>query len=163
MVWRRYARRHPWLDALPDITQTKDGIPGDPINVALVGTEAQLTHPDSGRLAYGRSPGPAQRSAHRRRHHVCFWRSDQHAEDGLPVWMGSVTLDERVGFSHTTGQITHHIAADVDAERDRLFQQLQAASCLADMEMIDDFPPSFRATTAAALSVPIMVETLPSW
>jgi LssY C-terminus len=34
------------------------------------------------------------------------------------------TFDKSVGFSHTTGQITHHIDADVDAERDHLFNDL---------------------------------------
>ena len=32
-----------------------------------------------------------------------------------------------VGLSHTTGQVTHHIAPDVDAERDRLVEELQQA------------------------------------
>ncbi|HSY26159.1 MAG TPA: LssY C-terminal domain-containing protein, partial [Burkholderiaceae bacterium] len=30
-----------------------------------------------------------------------------------------------VGLSHTTGQITHHIAAEVDQERDKLVADLQ--------------------------------------
>jgi hypothetical protein len=34
-------------------------------------------------------------------------------------WLGAATFDTRVGFSHTTGQVTHHIGPDVDAERDR--------------------------------------------
>jgi LssY C-terminus len=41
-LWKRYARRHPALEDLPGITYTKSGIPGDPINVALIGTEDQL-------------------------------------------------------------------------------------------------------------------------
>jgi hypothetical protein len=41
-LWARYARRHPALDDVPGITQTADGIPGDPLNVALVGTKAEL-------------------------------------------------------------------------------------------------------------------------
>ena len=38
---------------------------------------------------------------------------------------GGATFDERVGLSHTTGQITHHIAPDVDTERDHL-EELEA-------------------------------------
>jgi hypothetical protein len=53
----------------------------------------------------------------RQRHHVRFWRSDRPV-DARPVWFGSATFDERVGLSHTTAQVTHHIAPDVDAERD---------------------------------------------
>lgn len=40
--WTRYTRRHPALDSLPGITETKNGIPGDPINVALIGTKDEL-------------------------------------------------------------------------------------------------------------------------
>ena len=62
----------------------------------------------------------------RKRNHVRFWRSDKIDSDGRPLWLGSATFDERVGLSHTTGQITHHIAPDVDTERDHLFQDLKA-------------------------------------
>jgi hypothetical protein len=41
-IWKSYVRRHPALDDLPGITQTGSGIPGDPINVALIGTESDL-------------------------------------------------------------------------------------------------------------------------
>jgi hypothetical protein len=41
-LWKRYAHRHPSLDDVPDITHTADGIPGDPINVALIGTKAEV-------------------------------------------------------------------------------------------------------------------------
>jgi hypothetical protein len=75
----------------------------------------------------------------RRRHHVRFWRTPQDDPSGRPTWVGSVTYDERVGFSHTTGQITHHIAPDVDAERDRLFRQLEKTGRLAEVEVIEDF------------------------
>jgi hypothetical protein len=35
------------------------------------------------------------------------------------------------GISHLTGQITHHIAPDIDAERDQLMADLVAAGQLA--------------------------------
>jgi len=38
----RYYRHHPWLDDNPRITQTGDGHPGDPLNVALVGTKEHI-------------------------------------------------------------------------------------------------------------------------
>src|SRR4051812_1486386 len=41
-LWSRYAKRHPALDSLPDITQTHDHHPGDPINVALIGSKDDL-------------------------------------------------------------------------------------------------------------------------
>lgn len=44
MAWKRYADRHPSLDDIPGITETVDHIPGDPLNVALVGTENEVRH-----------------------------------------------------------------------------------------------------------------------
>src|SRR5437773_1893853 len=38
----RYYRRHPSLDDNPRITQTGDHHPGDPLNVALIGTKKQI-------------------------------------------------------------------------------------------------------------------------
>jgi hypothetical protein len=43
LAWKRYTHRHPRLDDVPGITQTADGIPGDPLNVALIGTETEVT------------------------------------------------------------------------------------------------------------------------
>jgi hypothetical protein len=74
-----------------------------------------------------------------RRHHVRFWQCAQPNEDGRPVWIGAVTFDKGVGLSHTTGQITHHIDSDVDAERDRLFNELKTTGRLASVEIIDGF------------------------
>src|SRR6185295_8432205 len=47
----------------------------------------------------------------RQRHHVRFWKSDKVDDDGRPLWIGAAIYDQRVGFSHTTGQVTHHTAA----------------------------------------------------
>jgi hypothetical protein len=41
-LWVHYARRHPSLDNIPGITLTGDDHPGDPLNVALIGTETEL-------------------------------------------------------------------------------------------------------------------------
>jgi LssY C-terminus len=40
--WKIDVRRHPALGDVPNITHLKDGVPGDPLNVALVGTKEQL-------------------------------------------------------------------------------------------------------------------------
>src|SRR5205085_1874209 len=58
----------------------------------------------------------------RERHHVRFWSAEKKDENGRPAWFGSVTFDKSVGISHTTGQVTHHIAEDLDDERDRLMK-----------------------------------------
>jgi hypothetical protein len=75
----------------------------------------------------------------RKRHHVRYWKTPQTDDTGRTVWIGSVTFDERVGLSHTTGQVTHHISPDVDEERDRLFAELQKTGELASVETIADF------------------------
>ena len=38
-------------------------------------------------------------------------------QEKRPVWLGAATFDRSVGVSHYTGAITHHIDADIDAER----------------------------------------------
>jgi hypothetical protein len=149
----------------PTITNTKSGIPGDPVNLALIGTEEEVvgalhaagwvaadetTWKTSVRIcksvvlrkAYDTAPmsklyllGRAQDLAFqqpvgkspRQRHHVRFWRADKPAEDGRSLWLGAATFDVSVGFSHRTVQVTHHIAAEVDAERDKLIDDLQRA------------------------------------
>ena len=75
----------------------------------------------------------------KQRHHVRFWNSTQVDDQGRPLWAGSATYDQRVGLSHTTGQITHHIAADVDAERGYLFDTLRKTGRLTDEHNVDDF------------------------
>lgn len=66
----------------------------------------------------------------KRRHHVRFWRTGEVDERGRPRWLGAATFDRSVGFSHRTGQITHHIDADVDAERDKVMTDLRQAGQL---------------------------------
>jgi hypothetical protein len=174
MGWMRYTHRHPALDDVPGITQTADGISGDPLNVSLIGTETELKtimaaakwypanplglrsdvaiavdtvlkRPDdrapvSNLYLWGRKEDlafeqPVDNNP-RQRHHVRFWRAPKAADDDRPVWVGSAVYDKRVGFSRTTGQITHVTAPDVDVERDYLF------ACLKK---------SGKAATAAAI------------
>jgi LssY C-terminus len=62
-----------------------------------------------------------------KRHHARFWKALDAGDDGLPVWLGAATFDDKVGVSRYTGQITHHVAPDIDAERDLLSSDLAAA------------------------------------
>lgn len=175
--WEGYFRRHPTLDDNPRITTTGDGHPGDPLNVALVGTETELaavmkaagwfpaaalglrsdlkiaadtvlSRPDdeapvSSLYLFGRKEDLAFEQPvgdnPRQRHHVRFWKTDKPDDDGRPVWVGSATYDKRVGLSHTTGQVTHHIDGNVDAERDHLFENLNGAEVLEDSWSVDDY------------------------
>ncbi len=43
-LWGRYVHRHPALEDIPGITHTADGMPGDPLNVALIGTKTEVLH-----------------------------------------------------------------------------------------------------------------------
>jgi hypothetical protein len=60
----------------------------------------------------------------RTRHHVRFWKALEKGDDGRPVWLGAAVFDDGLGISHYTGQITHHTAPDIDAERDFLIHSL---------------------------------------
>ena len=51
-LWRHY-EHHPALENAPKTTWTAQGIPGDPLNVGLIGTEAGVDPGDS-RLRLGR-------------------------------------------------------------------------------------------------------------
>lgn len=42
LIWKTYERRHPALDDIPGITETGSHIPGDPLNITLVGTKAEV-------------------------------------------------------------------------------------------------------------------------
>jgi hypothetical protein len=86
-------------------------------------------------VAFERPEGKSPRE----RHHVRFWKSDQLDEGGRPLWAGAATFDKSVGVSHTTGQITHHIDGDVDAERDSLIGTLQKAGQPLSVSWIDGF------------------------
>jgi hypothetical protein len=176
-LWKRYEHRHPALADTPGITRTGDGHPGDPINVALIGSEIDVRAimqtagwfpadplglksdlkiaadtvlkrpyddaPVSSLFLFGRKEDLAFEQPvgddPRQRHHVRYWKSAKVDEQGRPLWAGSVTYDRRVGLSYTTGQITHHIAADVDAERDRLFLELNKTDELADFQIVAGF------------------------
>jgi hypothetical protein len=177
MGWKTYARHHPALDASPRITETSDHHPGDPLNVALIGTRAQLdaimkaagwypaaalgiksdlkiaadtvlSRPDveapvSSLYLFGRKEDLAFEQPvgdnPRHRHHVRFWKLDKTSQEGRPIWIGSAVYDSHVGFSRTTGQITHVTAPDVDAERDYLFQCLEKSGDLASHDALPDF------------------------
>jgi hypothetical protein len=56
----------------------------------------------------------------RRRHHVRLWNDSAATYEGRQTWIGSATYDLRVGISHRGLHTTHHIAPDIDEERDSL-------------------------------------------
>ena len=163
-LWRHH-EHHPVLATAPKTTLTSQGIPGDPLNVGLIGVEDDVVRsmlvagwspanpitlrsslriaasvvfrrpdpdaPVSNLYVFGRKQDlafekPVGKDA-RRRHHVRFWKSDDLGREGVPLYIGSATFDVSVGFSHDTGQITHHISPNVDAQRDELIDDLAKA------------------------------------
>jgi hypothetical protein len=176
-AWKRYVNRHPRLQDIPNVARTGSGIPGDPINVSLIGTKEQILQimnaagwrladplslrsslqiaeatvlrrsyddaPVSNLYLWGRKEDlafekPVGRDP-RKRHHVRFWRSDTDDPDGRPIWVGAAIFDDRVGLSRTTGQITHHTAADIDAERNTLFADLKGTGDLQEEYVVPGF------------------------
>lgn len=177
LLWTRYARRHTALEDIPGVTRTAYGTDGDPLNVAYIGTKAELMRamvearwypsdpltlrscleiaeatvlkrpyddaPVSSLYLFGRKEDLAFEQPvgkdPRERHHVRFWLTERADADGRPVWVGSAIFDRRVGFSRETGQVTHVTAADIDAERDYLFRDLERAGALSSTYALDGF------------------------
>jgi hypothetical protein len=170
------------LDRAPEqmLTTTSQGIPGDPINVGLIGSKADVLHafaaakwspadaitlrssleigesvvfdrpyadaPVSTLLFDGRKQDlafekPVGISADQR-HHVRLWQVAPADTEKPPLWLGSASYDRGVGFSHDTGQITHHIGPDIDAERDFLVSQLTAAGMVGSSYSMDGIGPT---------------------
>lgn len=176
-LWEQYATRHPAWENVPRITHTGDKHPGDPLNVAIIGTEYELKKtllaagwypadpltlkssleiaeasvldrkydeaPVSSLFLFDRKQDLAFEQPvgdnPRKRHHVRFWKYNEQTPDGRDVWFGSATYDERVGLSHTTGEITHHIDGNVDAERDHIMDTLKKTELLIEVRIVAGF------------------------
>jgi hypothetical protein len=180
-AWTHYEHQR-GLEGLPMVTRTAQDIPGDPLNVGLVGSEAELIRamhvigwypadpitlrsslgiaasvlfkrpypeaPVSPLFFDGRRQDlafekPVGNSADQR-HHVRFWKVLEHGDEGQPVWLGSVTFDSGVGLSGYTGQITHHIAPDIDEERNFLMGELASAGMLRATYQVTGIGPTLR-------------------
>jgi hypothetical protein len=164
------------------VTRTAQGIPGDPLNIGLVGSRDDVLcamhaagwypadpitlrsslkivgsvvldrpYPDApvsnlfyqGRredLAFEKPDG---RSADRRQH-VRLWQVLKRGQEGRPVWLGAATFDRGVGLSRYTGQVTHHIAPDIDAERDRLTDDLKSAKVVDAIYEVSGIGPTLN-------------------
>ena len=164
VAWTHYEHQKK-LAGLTMVTHTAQGIPGDAINVGLVGSKEDvlcamhaagwfpadpITFRSSVeiigsvilRRPYSDAPvsplyyagrredlafeKPVGRSADQR-NHVRFWEVLKSGQEDRPVWLGSATFDRDVGLSRYTGQVTHHIGPDIDAERDGLTDDLKNA------------------------------------
>jgi len=180
LLWSHYEHQKD-LATLPMMTFTAQGIPGDPINVGMVGDDKDVlcamqaagwfpadpvTLRSSIEIAgsvlldrpYRDAPvsnlfyqkrredlafeKPDGKSADHR-HHVRFWKALETGEEKRPVWLGAVTFDRSVGVSHYTGAVTHHIDADIDAERQLLADDLNAAGMVEAKYQVTGIGPTF--------------------
>src|SRR6201995_1377273 len=178
-LWTHH-EHEPGLASLPMVTRTGSGIPGDALNVGLVGSEEAvlramhaagwfpadpvtlrtsieivgsvvLDRPyhdapvsplyyegKKEQLAFERPDGTSAD----RRHHVRLWLALEKGVGGRPVWLGAVTFDRGVGLSRYTGQITHHIGPNIDAERDLLMRDLSQAGMIEALFQISGIGPT---------------------
>jgi hypothetical protein len=164
------------------VTVTPQGIPGDPLNVGLVGSRTEVIgamaaagwHPADPitfkssveigvsvvlRRPYQDAPVstlvydgrrqdlafelPVGQSASRR-HHVRLWLILASGAEGREVWLGAVSFDRGVGLSHDTGQITHHIDPDLDAEREFFIESFSRAGTLSQIYQVSGVAPTLN-------------------
>ena len=178
-IWTHYEHQK-GLAELPMVTRTAQDIPGDPINVGLVGDAKDVLcamhaagwypadpitlkssieiagsvlldrpyrdAPVSNLYYLGRREDlafekPDGRSPERR-HHARLWKVLDRGQENRPVWLGDATFDRSVGVSHYTGAVTHHIDADVDAERQFLATDLEAAGMVQAKYQVTGIGPT---------------------
>lgn len=84
---------------------------------------------------------PDGRSADRR-HHIRLWQVLERGDEGRPVWLGAASFDRGVGVSRYTGQVTHHIGPDIDAERDGLTKDLKTAKVVEAIYEVSGIGPT---------------------
>jgi hypothetical protein len=180
-TWAHYEHQK-GLAGFTMLTKTGQGIPGDPLNIGLVGTRNDVLcamhaaawypadpitlrsslkivgsvvldrpyrdAPVSNLFYQGRREDlafekPDGRSADRRQH-VRLWEVLKRGQEDRPVWLGSATFDRGVGLSRYTAQVTHHIAPDIDAERDRLTGDLKSAKVVAAIYEVTGIGPTIN-------------------
>lgn len=178
-LWTHYEHQKS-LAGLPMTTMTPQDIPGDPINVGLIGDKTDVIcamhaagwypadpvtwrssieiigsvllnrpyrdAPVSPLLYLGRREDLAFEKAvgnsADHRHHVRLWKVLDKGQEDRPVWLGDATFDRSVGVSSYTGAITHHIAADIDAERANLSGDLEAAGMVEAKYQVTGIGPT---------------------
>jgi hypothetical protein len=179
LTWRHYEHQKD-LAGISMLTRTGDAIPGDPINVGLVGSQDDVLCAMNAAAWYPADPVTLRSSiaivgsvlldrpyrdapvsnlyyqgkredlafeksagaSADRRHHVRFWKVREHGEEGRAVWLGAITFDRGVGLSHRDARVTHHIAPDIDAERDLLTADLKNAHVVTTIYEVTGIGPT---------------------
>jgi hypothetical protein len=179
LFWTHYEHQK-GLANLPMVTRTGQDIPGDPVNVGLVGDLSDVVcamhaagwypadpitlkssieivgsvlldrpykdAPVSNLYYLGRREDlafekPIGQNADRR-NHVRYWKVLDHGEEKRPVWLGAATEDRGVGVSRYTAAVTHHISANLDAERALLTAALENAGMVETKYQVTGIGPT---------------------
>ncbi|AHG92248.1 LssY-like C-terminal domain protein (plasmid) [Gemmatirosa kalamazoonensis] len=74
-----------------------------------------------------------------KRHHARAWPWGD--VDGQPLWLVAATRDDGMRYSRARHAVTHRIDPDVDAERDKIVDDLVAASAVAARSYVARTPP----------------------
>lgn len=176
-AWREFLPMAEAAEVIPKLTHTYNRIPGDPLNIELVGTKKQVVEgmlkagwypadeitfysamqivsavilhrpynkaPVSNLFLWNRKQDLAferlEGGSPTKRHHVRFWQ-----ERASLNWYGAATYDYGIGFSHTTGQVTHHVDADIDKERSSLTADLIKADVVIHSYFLNGVGPTIN-------------------
>jgi len=181
LTWKHYEHQKA-LAGVTMLTRTRNGIPGDPINVGLVGSKEDVLCAMNAAAWYPADPitlrssieivgsvllrrpyrdapvshlyyqdrhedlafeKPVGTSADRR-HHVRFWKVLDRGQEERAVWLGAATYDRGVGLSRDDGRITHHIAPDIDADRELLTADLRDAKVTEKIYEVTGIGPTLN-------------------
>ncbi len=79
-----------------------------------------------------------------RRHHIRLWQVGKSVYGGRPLWLASASYDRGVGLSRFTLQVTHHIDANLDAERAFVAAALGKAGAIRSFFQIQGVGPTLH-------------------
>ncbi|MCB4771134.1 LssY C-terminal domain-containing protein [Ancylobacter sp. Lp-2] len=145
-LWTHHGEQ-PGIRSLPKVTLTARGLPGDPMDVGLVGTREDVVRAmaaagwhaaaPAGQLSYaGRLPDLAFEAESvdpaGRRDSLLLWKVLDLGAERQPVWLGSAVA---------TGTLPPRLDPDVDAARDRLIDDLDRAGMLTAIYQVTGLGP----------------------
>ena len=180
-AWKHHEHQK-GLESLPAVTRTAQGIPGDPINIGLIGAKEDVVcalyyvgwypadpitfrtslgiigsvllnrpYPDAPvsslyylgakqALAFEKPEGASVD----RRDHLRLWQVLESGDEERPVWLGAATFDRGIGLSRYTGAVTHHIAPNVDLERQQVTGDLNSARMVEAIYQVSGIGPTIN-------------------
>jgi undecaprenyl-diphosphatase len=106
------------------------GDPDGPVTPSFLGDQPNA-------LAFNLPVG----STFAKRHHIRFWPTDVVTTDGRPIWEATASFDEGFELAPSSGFPTHHIAPNIDMERDFVAQTLNDANTVSQERSLQLVPP----------------------